>query len=78
MAVASKTFRTLESMVDQDVKTNTVRKQGSHSRNLLKIKRGLDYLRALFEQILLTEYVHLSLPYLIICCMLASFLICRF
>ncbi|XP_072069858.1 ACD11 homolog protein isoform X2 [Arachis hypogaea] len=36
---ASKSFKTLESMVDEDVKTNTVRKQGSHSRNLLKIKR---------------------------------------
>ncbi|QHO06455.1 Accelerated cell death [Arachis hypogaea] len=37
---ASKSFKTLESMVDEDVKTNTVRKQGSHSRNLLKIKQG--------------------------------------
>ncbi|KAL4321117.1 hypothetical protein AHAS_Ahas14G0078400 [Arachis hypogaea] len=52
---ASKSFKTLESMVDEDVKTNTVRKQGSHSRNLLKIKRGLDFLRLLFHQILLTE-----------------------
>ncbi|QHO37885.1 hypothetical protein HN51_004127 [Arachis hypogaea] len=52
---ASKSFKTLESMVDEDVKTNTVRKQGSHSRNLLKIKRGLDFLRLLFDQILLTE-----------------------
>ncbi|XLU97777.1 hypothetical protein S245_012117, partial [Arachis hypogaea] len=51
---ASKSFKTLESMVDEDVKTNTVRKQGSHSRNLLKIKRGLDFLRLLFDQILLT------------------------
>ncbi|XP_061339721.1 accelerated cell death 11-like [Gastrolobium bilobum] len=55
IAEASKSFRTLQSMVDKDVQTNSVRKQGSHSRNLLKIKRGLDFLRLLFEQILLTE-----------------------
>ncbi|XP_027338824.1 accelerated cell death 11-like [Abrus precatorius] len=52
---ASKSFRTLESMVDRDVQTNSVRTQGSHSRNLLMIKRGLDFLRVLFEQILLTK-----------------------
>ncbi|XP_027338825.1 accelerated cell death 11-like [Abrus precatorius] len=55
IAEASKSFRTLQSMVDQDIQTNSVRIQGSHSRNLLKIKRGLDFLRVLFEQILLTE-----------------------
>lgn len=46
-------------MVDHDVQTNSVRIQGSHSRNLLKIKRGLEFLKVLFEQVLLTEYVHL-------------------
>lgn len=59
IAEASKSFKTLQSMVDQDVQTNSVRKQGSHSRNLLKIKRGLEFLKVLFEQVLLTEYVHL-------------------
>ena len=71
---ASKSFRTLPSMVDQDMQTNTVRKQGSHSRNLLMIKRGLDFLRVLFEQILLTEYVH-TLHYFTICLVLVS--VCR-
>lgn len=55
MAEASKSFKTLQSMVDHDVQTNTVRKQGSHSRNLLKIKRGLEFLKVLFEQVILTE-----------------------
>ncbi|XP_057429519.1 accelerated cell death 11-like [Lotus japonicus] len=55
IAEASKSFLTLPSMVDQDVQTNSVRTQGSHSRNLLKIKRGLDFLRVLMEQVLLTE-----------------------
>jgi len=52
-------FKTLQSMVDHDVQTNSVRKQGSHSRNLLKIKRGLEFLKVLYEQVLLTQYVHL-------------------
>jgi hypothetical protein len=63
MAEASKSFKTLQSMVDHDVQTNTVRKQGSHSRNLLKIKRGLEFLKVLFEQVILTEYVFLFIGY---------------
>ncbi|XP_058749457.1 accelerated cell death 11-like isoform X1 [Vicia villosa] len=55
IAEASKSFKTLQSMVDHDVQTNSVRIQGSHSRNLLKIKRGLEFLKVLFEQVLLTE-----------------------
>ncbi|KAK7303579.1 hypothetical protein RJT34_14489 [Clitoria ternatea] len=55
LAEASKSFGTLEAMVDEDVQTNSVRIQGSHSRNLLKIKHGLHFLKVLFEQILLTE-----------------------
>jgi len=61
-------------MVDQDVQTNSVRKQGSHSRNLLKIKRGLEFLKVLFEQVLLTEYVHLihllTLPFDVCQCLI--------
>lgn len=38
---------------------NTVRKAGSHSRNLLRVKRGLDMVKVLFEQIIVTEYVYL-------------------
>ncbi|AET00366.1 glycolipid transfer protein [Medicago truncatula] len=50
---------TLQSLVDHDVQTNSVRKQRSHSRNLLKIKCGLEFLKVLFEQVELTQYVPL-------------------
>lgn len=49
-------------MLDQDVKHNIVTEPGSHSRNLLRVKRGLDMVRILFGQILVTEYVSLP-PY---------------
>lgn len=43
--------------MDGDIETNCVRKGGSHTRNLLRVKRGLDMVRVLFEQIIATEYV---------------------
>ncbi|KAJ7169401.1 hypothetical protein O6H91_Y242300 [Diphasiastrum complanatum] len=52
---ASKEFETLQSMLEMDVKQNSVRTGGSHSRNLLRVKRGIDMVRVLFEQILLSE-----------------------
>ncbi|XP_028759358.1 accelerated cell death 11 [Neltuma alba] len=52
---ASKSIQTLPSMIDRDVQANTVRKAGSHTRNLLRVKRGLDMVRVLFEQILMTD-----------------------
>ncbi|KAF3777263.1 Accelerated cell death 11 [Nymphaea thermarum] len=52
---ASNSIDTLKSMLDQDVEQNTVTKPGSHSRNLLRVKRGLDMVRVLFEQILVAE-----------------------
>jgi len=60
-------------MVDQDVQTNSVRKQGSHSRNLLKIKRGLEFLKVLCEQILLrvcTSYSFATLPFGVCQCLI--------
>ncbi|KAB1222646.1 hypothetical protein CJ030_MR2G010243 [Morella rubra] len=51
---ASKTIRTLEDLLEEDIMANTVRKVGSHSRNLLKLKRGVDMVRAIFENILAT------------------------
>lgn len=51
---ASATYGTLPQLVDNDVQKGTVRKPGSHSRNLLRVKRGLELNRALFE-ILLTD-----------------------
>ncbi|CAK9142869.1 unnamed protein product [Ilex paraguariensis] len=54
---ASKSIGTLRVMVDKDVEANCVRKAGSHTRNLLRVKRGLDMVRVLFEQIIALEYV---------------------
>ncbi|KAJ6832117.1 putative accelerated cell death 11 [Iris pallida] len=55
LAEASKSFSTLQSLLDLDIGQNTVRQGGSHSRNLLRVKRGIDMVRVLFEQILVTE-----------------------
>ncbi|XP_058099175.1 accelerated cell death 11 [Magnolia sinica] len=52
---ASKSIGTLQSLLNHDIEKNCVRKAGSHSRNLLKVKRGLDMVRVLFEQILASE-----------------------
>ena len=45
-------------MVELDIQKGTVRGAGSHTRNLLRVKRGIDMVKVLFEQILATEYVH--------------------
>ncbi|KAK8688153.1 hypothetical protein V6N13_086930 [Hibiscus sabdariffa] len=55
LAEASKSIATLNAMLDRDIEGNCVRKAGSHTRNLLRVKRGIDMVRVLFEQILATE-----------------------
>ncbi|KAJ0017117.1 hypothetical protein Pint_11120 [Pistacia integerrima] len=55
LAVASKSIMTLQALLDHDIKGNCVRKAGSHTRNLLRVKRGLDMVRVLFEQIIATD-----------------------
>ncbi|GAB2280810.1 Accelerated cell death 11 [Dionaea muscipula] len=52
---ASKTYLTLESMLEHDIQANTVRNRGSHSRNLLRVKRGIDMVKIMFEEIIATE-----------------------
>lgn len=52
---AAKSLGTLQIMIDRDVEANCVRRAGSHTRNLLRVKRGLDMVRVLFEQIIATE-----------------------
>ncbi|XP_068326477.1 ACD11 homolog protein-like [Pyrus communis] len=52
---ASKTYDTLESLLDFDVANDTVKSPGSHSRNLRCVRQGLDLVRALFEQFLSTD-----------------------
>lgn len=54
---AANSIGTLKSLLDHDIERGSVRKAGSHSRNLLRVKRGLDMVRVLFEQILASEYV---------------------
>ncbi|XP_074577383.1 ACD11 homolog protein-like [Curcuma longa] len=49
---ASKTYDTLSSILDHDIENDSVRKQGSHSRNLRRVRLGLDLVKALFEQYL--------------------------
>ncbi|XP_077230634.1 ACD11 homolog protein-like [Tasmannia lanceolata] len=49
---ASKTYGTLKNILDVDVKNNSVRKPGSLSRNLRRVRQGLDLIKALFEQFL--------------------------
>jgi hypothetical protein len=63
LAEASKSIGTLQSVLDKDVERNSVRKGGSHSRNLLRVKRGLDMVRVLFEQIMVTEYVSITFSF---------------
>ncbi|XP_030464730.2 accelerated cell death 11 [Syzygium oleosum] len=55
LADASKSIVTLQALLDHDMERDCVRKAGSHSRNLLRVKRGLDMVRVLFEQILVSE-----------------------
>lgn len=42
-------------MVELDIQQDTVRVAGSHTRNLLRVKRGIDMVKVLFEQMLVTE-----------------------
>ncbi|XP_056164301.1 ACD11 homolog protein-like [Syzygium oleosum] len=52
---ASKTHRTLQNILDLDVANNSVRTPGSHTRNLRRVRQGLDLIRALFEQFLSSD-----------------------
>ncbi|KAH7516547.1 ACD11 homolog protein [Ziziphus jujuba] len=49
---ASKTYNTLKNVIDYDAANDTVKTPGSHSRNLRRVRQGLDLIRALFEQFL--------------------------
>lgn len=52
---ASKSISKLPEMVELDIQKGTVRQAGSHTRNMLRVKRGIDMVKILFEQILVTE-----------------------
>ncbi|CAL1392766.1 unnamed protein product [Linum trigynum] len=52
---ASKTFENLQNVVDVDAANGTVRTAGSHSRNLRRVRQGLDLIRGIFEQFLASD-----------------------
>ncbi|PKA52363.1 hypothetical protein AXF42_Ash010260 [Apostasia shenzhenica] len=55
LSEASKMFNTLSNILEHDVKNVSVRKPGSHSRNLRRVRIGLDLIKAMFEQFLSSE-----------------------
>jgi len=59
---ASKSLDTLPSLLDHDVKRNIVRRAGSRSRNLLRVKQGIEMVKVLFEEIISTEGNSLKEP----------------
>lgn len=63
LSKASNSISTLHSLLELDIQQDSVRQAGSHSRNLLRVKRGLDMVKILFEQILVTEYGNFSFLY---------------
>lgn len=54
---ASERYGTLNNILDYDVENDTVRSPGSLSRNLRRVRQGLDLIRVLFQNFLSTEYV---------------------
>ncbi|XP_050223588.1 ACD11 homolog protein [Mercurialis annua] len=52
---ASKMHNSLKKVLDLDVENNTVRTPRSYSRDLRRVRQGLDLIRALFEQFLSTH-----------------------
>ncbi|XP_031498734.2 ACD11 homolog protein [Nymphaea colorata] len=59
---ASKTFGSLKDVLDHDIRHGTVKKAGSHSRNLRRVRQGLDLIRVLFEQFLSSKGSSLKDP----------------
>ncbi|KAL8268889.1 hypothetical protein R6Q59_002687 [Mikania micrantha] len=57
---ASKNFDTLSSVVDFDLKNKTVKSPGSHTRNLRRVRQGLDLIRELFKNFLSPENLSLK------------------
>ncbi|GAB4828882.1 hypothetical protein Ancab_018542 [Ancistrocladus abbreviatus] len=54
LSEASKKYTTLQHVLDVDVKNDTVKSPGSLSRNLRRVRQGLDLIRALFQQFVST------------------------
>ncbi|RVX07678.1 Accelerated cell death 11 [Vitis vinifera] len=58
LAEAAKSVHTLESLLDSDIRKNCEKDSNSHSRNLVRVKRSVDMLKIMFEQILARGYGH--------------------
>ncbi|GAB2297046.1 hypothetical protein Dimus_031150 [Dionaea muscipula] len=54
LAEASRTYATLQNVIEVDVKNETVKCQGSLSRNLRRVRQGLHLITALFHQFVST------------------------
>ncbi|KAL2509609.1 ACD11-like protein [Forsythia ovata] len=55
LAEASRRHGTLNNILDFDVRNDSVKTQGSLTRNLRRVRQGLDLIRALFENFLSSE-----------------------
>ncbi|KAK4772324.1 hypothetical protein SAY86_014099 [Trapa natans] len=55
LMAASKRYATLYNILDIDIANRSVKTQGSHSRNLRRIRQGLDLIRALFVQFMASD-----------------------
>ncbi|KZV26961.1 glycolipid transfer protein-like [Dorcoceras hygrometricum] len=53
---AAASYATLNNILDIDVLNDTVRTTGSLSRNLRRVRQGLDLIRALFQNFLSSDY----------------------
>lgn len=61
---ASEEYGTLNNVLDYDVEMDTVKSAGSLSRNLRRVRQGLDLIRSLFQNFLSTEYVFFLLMHI--------------
>ncbi|KAL7606809.1 ACD11 homolog protein [Lactuca sativa] len=52
---ASKQFATLSSVVEFDLRNKTVKSPGSHTRNLRRVRQGLDLIKELFQNFISDE-----------------------
>ncbi|KAI3453017.1 hypothetical protein Pfo_009680 [Paulownia fortunei] len=55
LAEASESYGTLNNVLDFDAQNDTVRTPGSLSRNLRRVRQGLDLIRALFQNFLSSD-----------------------
>ncbi|KAL3828714.1 hypothetical protein ACJIZ3_017516 [Penstemon smallii] len=52
---ASKSISTIPVMMDGDIEAKCVQRAGSHTRNLLRVKRGIDMVKVLFEHMIASD-----------------------